>query len=41
MKTDIPQADAFEGAIDHAQRVYQLYGLSEDEVGIVEGKETK
>ncbi len=34
-----PQADtsALEGEID--QLVYQLYGLSEDEIGIVEGKE--
>ncbi len=34
-----PQADtsALEGEID--QLVYQLYGLSEDEIGIVEGQE--
>ena len=31
---------ALAGEIDHAQRVAprQLYGLSEDEIGIVEGK---
>ena len=39
-----PQADAtrsaLEGESDHAQRVAprQLYGLSEDEIWIVEGK---
>lgn len=41
VQRDLRQADmsALEGEIDHAQRVAprQLYGLSEDEVKIVEG----
>jgi len=38
IKSVEPQADtsALEGEID--QLVYQLYGLTEDEIGIVEGK---
>ena len=38
VKSVEPQAgmSALEGEID--QLVYQLYGLSEDEIGIVEGK---
>lgn len=31
---------AVDGETDHAQRVYQLYGLTEDEFKIVEGNES-